>query len=100
MNTFGVQELGEAELLLGDVEGVVQVVYGVGAVQPLELDEVGPVLVDDGVEGQAVAPRGGEVAHVHVVVAGGLHLAPEEQRVLRGLGLLVVGLLDGDVLDL
>ena len=34
------------------------------------------MLVNDGVEGQSVLPGGGEVAHVHVVVASSLHLAP------------------------
>jgi len=44
------------------------------------------VLVDDGVEGETIAPRRGEVPHVHVVVAGRLHLAPEQQGILGGPG--------------
>jgi len=44
------------------------------------------VLVDDGVEGETIAPRRGEVPHVHVVVTSRLHLAPEEQGVLGGSG--------------
>ena len=41
-----------------------------------------PVFVNDGVEGETVAPTGCEVADVNVVVARRLHLAPEQQRVL------------------
>ena len=50
--------------------------------------------MNDGVEGEAVPPAGGEVPDVDVVVSGGLHLAPEQQGVLRTLGLRtrVVGL--------
>lgn len=64
------------------------------------MNEVRAVLVDDGVEGQPVPPGGGEVAHIHIVVAGRLHLAPEQQGVLGGLGFLVVGLFNSDILDL
>ena len=35
-----------------------------------------PVLVDDGIEGETISPGGGEVADVHIVVAGRLQLAP------------------------
>ena len=35
-----------------------------------------PVLVNDGVEGETVSPGGGEVSHVHIVVASSLQLAP------------------------
>jgi hypothetical protein len=48
------------------------------------LDEFRPVLVDDGVEGEAVAPRGREVSHVDIVVTGCFHLAPEQQGILGG----------------
>ena len=73
---------------------MVVVVHGVG------LDEFGifykiwAVFVNDGVEGEAVPPAGGEVPDVDVVVSGSLHLAPEQQGVLRTLGLRtrVVGL--------
>ncbi len=35
------------------------------------------MLVDDGIEGQAVPPGGGEVADIDIMVAGGLQLAPD-----------------------
>ena len=56
--------------------------------------------MDDGVEGQAVSPASGEISDVDVGVAGGLHLAPEEQRVLGRLGLARVRLFNGNILDL
>ena len=58
------------------------------------------MFVDDGVEGEPVPPAGGKVAHVDVRVAGCLHLAPQQQRVLCRLGLGAVGLFNCDVLDL
>ena len=75
-------------------KGVVEFVHCFGLGQLVVLYEVSPVLVDDGVEGQTVPPGGGEVPHVDVVVAGRLHLAPEQQSVLSTLGLRsrVVGL--------
>jgi hypothetical protein len=36
-----------------------------------------PVLVDDGIKGQAVPPGGGEVADIDIMVASGLQLAPD-----------------------
>jgi hypothetical protein len=44
-----------------------------------------PVLVNDGVEGETVSPGGGEVSHVHIVVASSLQLAPGS-RCQLGLG--------------
>ena len=59
------------------------------------------MLVNDGVEGETVAPGRGEVPHVDIVVSGCLHLAPEEQSVLGGSGCgSRSGLLDCDLLDL
>ena len=59
------------------------------------------MLVNDGVEGQTVAPGGGEVPDVDVVVAGGLHLAPEQKSILGGpRGCSRSRLFHGDLLDL
>ena len=58
------------------------------------------MLVNDGVKGETIPPGGGEVPHVHVVVASRLHLAPEQQRVLGGSGSLVLLRDHRDVLDL
>lgn len=74
--------------------------YRITTVQLLELYQVRSVLVYDRVERETVTPRGGEVPYVDVVVTGSLHLAPEEQSVLGGLGFFVVGLFDCYVLDL
>ena len=40
------------------------------------------MFVYDGIEGQTVSPGSGEVPDVHVVVAGRLHLAPEQESIL------------------
>ena len=103
--TLGVQQLAEPQVLLGRVEGALQVVGGVGFGQLLEVHEIRPagggkrpprtqirrvspqksppppppkfphpnphnppVFVDEGVEGQAVPPTGGEVLDVHLWV--------------------------------
>ncbi len=39
------------------------------------------MLLDEGVEGETIAPAGGEVSHVEVLVVGGLDLLPEEKDV-------------------
>lgn len=62
--------------------------------------QIGTMFVDERVEGEAVAPRGGKVPDVDIVVTGRLHLAPQQEGVLGRFRLLVVGLLDRDVLDL
>lgn len=97
--TLGVQQFAEPQLLLGRVEGLLEVVGRVGLGQLVEVDEIrptrgtmgrrtppgeprrpgrpqlppagAPVLVDEGVEGQAVPPAGGEVLDVHLGVAVG-----------------------------
>ena len=58
------------------------------------------MLVNDGIKGETIPPRGGEVPHVYVVVASRLHLAPEQQRVLGcSCGLVLLGD-HSDILDL
>lgn len=56
--------------------------------------------MDDGVEGQSVAPRRCEIANVHILVAGRFHLTPQQKGILGGLGFFVVGFFDCYVLDL
>lgn len=99
-NILRVQKFRQTELVLGHVERVVQVVYGVRFGQFLELDQIWPVFVNDGVERQPVAPRSREIPHVHVMVTGGFHLAPEKKRVLRRFRFLIIRLLDRDILYL
>ena len=82
VDVLWLEEARNAQLAVGDGERVVQALGRAALGQLGVVDQVGPVLVDEGVEGEAVAPRGGEVAHVHVRVVGGLDLAPEEEGVL------------------
>lgn len=95
-----IEQFRQSQLILGHIERIVEIVNGIGLAQLVELYKIRPVLVNNGIERQTVPPGGREVPDVDVVIAGRLHLAPEQQRVLGALGLLVVGLLDRDVLDL
>jgi len=38
--TLGIQQLGEAQVLLGQVEGILQVVVSVGFLQLIKVDQV------------------------------------------------------------
>ena len=57
--TFGVQHLGDVEVLLRDVEGQVEVLNRVVLRQFGVVQQVGPVPVDEGAEGKAVTPAVG-----------------------------------------
>jgi len=74
--------------------------HGVALAQLIKLDKVRAVLVDDGVEGETIAPAGREVPHVDIMISRSFHLAPEKQRIFRRLGLLVIGFFNCYVLDL
>jgi hypothetical protein len=52
------QQLGDAELGLGQVEGQVEVLQVVVRVQLVVVEEVGVLAVDEGAEAHAVAPAG------------------------------------------
>ena len=97
---LGVQQLHQTELLLGSFKCVVEVVHCIGLGQLLVLNQVGSVLVDDGIEGQTISPGGREVSNIDIVVASRLDLAPQQEGVLGGPGLLALLLVDGDLLDL
>ncbi|CAG0894528.1 unnamed protein product [Darwinula stevensoni] len=60
----------------------------------LKLNEIRTMLVDEGIEGKSIAPRCGEVAYIHIVISGCLHLTPEEQGIFGGLCLLALSLLN------
>ena len=63
--TFGIEQLGDAELVVGDPECIVEVVDVVVFLQLGVLDEVGAVGVDEGVEAKAVAPTRAEVFYLY-----------------------------------
>ena len=86
--TINVQQAHQAELLLCNGKRVLQIVARIGRIELAEVKEVGAMLVDDGVEGQAVAPAGGEVLDVDSRIPGNLALAPEEEGLLCRLGVL------------
>ncbi len=90
-----VQQLGDADLAVGDVKGQLHVAAAVRLVQGVVVDQVGPVDVQQRAEGEPVVPAGAEVAHVHLVVARRLALAPQEQALL-GRHALLVDVVDGE----
>ena len=59
--TFRVEQARNAELVLGHVEGVVEVADVVVGVEAVVVDEVGPVRVYERVEAETVAPARREV---------------------------------------
>ena len=59
--TFSVEQARDAELVLSDVEGVVEVADVVVRVEAVVVDEVGPVRVYERVEAETVAPACREV---------------------------------------
>ena len=61
VRTFGVEQARDAELVLSDVEGVVEVADVVVGVEAVVVDEVGPVRVYERVEAETIAPARREV---------------------------------------
>ena len=59
--TFSVEQARDAELVLSDVEGVVEVADVVVRVEAVVVDEVGPVRVYERIEAETVAPARREV---------------------------------------
>jgi hypothetical protein len=96
-----VEQLRNAELLLGHLERQQAVLARRALLALLVVEQVGPVPVDERAERQAVAPAGVEVLdawRVDVAVALGLLLAPEQQRLL-GRELLLADVGDLVLLD-
>jgi len=42
-----------------------------------------PVFMDESIEGKAISPACREVSNVDIRIAGGLHLTPQQESVLR-----------------
>ena len=79
--TFRVKKSCHPVFSLHDVECQLDPLSDAHALHLLPVQEVGPVPVDDGVEGEAVAPALGEVGHVDARVAVGRLLGPSEQGI-------------------
>ena len=62
--TFSVEQARDAQLVLSDVEGVVEVADVVVRVEAVVVDEVGPVRVYERIEAETVAPARREVVDV------------------------------------
>ncbi len=90
-----IEQLRDADLLVGDVESHLHVAPVVRLVERIVVDQVRAVDVEQGAEGEAVVPAGAEVSHIHLVVAGRLALAPQEKTFL-GCHALLVDVVDGE----
>jgi hypothetical protein len=90
-----VEQLGDANLLMGNVERHLHVAPVVRLVERIVVDQVRPVDVEQGAEREPVVPAGAEVANVDLVVARRLALAPQQQPLL-GRHALLVDVVDGE----
>ena len=68
--TCGLQQAGDAQLVLGQAEGLLQVVPVAPPADQLHVHQVGPDGVHHGVEGHAAAPAGPEVLHLDALAPG------------------------------
>eukprot|EP01137_Pigoraptor_chileana_P027911 Opistho-2@11140 len=95
-DVLGVKELGDANVLLGDVKGKAEVVECVlgSLLEAVVVEEIGAVAVDQSAESKTILEAHVEVLDVDVLVALSLLLAPQEQTLFGR------ELLDSDVLDL
>lgn len=83
MLTVGVQHAGDVQILLGDIEGSVQVLHGVVLGELAVVDKVGSVPMNESAEGQTVLEGQVEVLDVHVLIRRCLALAPKQQTFLE-----------------
>lgn len=83
MVTFWIQKPGDTVFLLGDVEHLLHTFPGALALRLSEVQQIGTVAVDDGAEGEAVAPGFGEVLDGDAGILVCRLLRPSQQIVLR-----------------
>jgi len=79
---LSIEQLGDAKVLLCDVEGEVKVLTRIVLAQLVVVKEVRTVLVDEGAESKTILEAVLEVLNVDVTIALGLLLAPEEETLL------------------
>mmetsp|Transcript_10250 Transcript_10250/g.25751 ORF Transcript_10250/g.25751 Transcript_10250/m.25751 type:complete len:766 (+) Transcript_10250:805-3102(+) len=86
----GVEQLRDAQVLLGVLEGGLEVLGSVRRVQRTIVHQISVEAMNERIEGHAIVEAGLEIGHVHVVVAVG-HLAdPLEQTIFGALVLAVI----------
>jgi len=81
---FGIENASNVEVLLGDIEGKVEVAKFVFGGELFVVDEIGSVSVDQSAESKTVLERDSEVLDIDVVVWLGLSSAPQEETFLGG----------------
>lgn len=85
VDIFGVKQFGNAKLIVGNIEGVIEIVEGLPVRQVIVVEEVRTVEVDEGIESESVPPRRAEVGYVDAGIAVRLSLCPQQQGILGGL---------------
>lgn len=71
-----VEECGDAQLLLGHLEGEAAVAHPVPRLQLGKVDQVGSVAVDERAEGPTIPPGPGHVGHTDAGVVGDASTTP------------------------
>jgi hypothetical protein len=61
----------------------------VALVESIVVDEIGPVYIQQGTEGQSIVPTAAKVSHFNFVVASRLSLTPKEQTLFGRHSLLI-----------
>lgn len=84
VDVFGVQQPRDAKFPVGHFEGVVEVLDVPARHETIVVEQIRPVRVDERVEAQPRSPRVCEVGNVHMLVALGLALAPQQKGVFGG----------------
>jgi len=79
---LGIEKLGDAKVLLGNVESEIEVLTGVVLAEGVKVKKIRTVLVDESAEGKTILEAVLEVLNVDVTIALGLLLAPEEETLL------------------
>lgn len=67
--TFSIKQFSDAEPALGDVECIVEVPDVVGRVQPVKVNQVGSVGVDQCVKAESTTPTRREIVNLHATIS-------------------------------
>jgi len=95
---LGIEKLRDAKVLLGNVEGEVEVLTRIFLAEGVVVKKIGTVLVDESAEGKTILEAVLEVLNIDILVALGLLLAPEEKTLL-GAETFLRKIADGETKD-
>jgi hypothetical protein len=95
---LSIEQLGDAEVLLSDVKGQVEVLTRILLAKGVKVEEIGTMLVDEGAESETILEAVLEILNIDITVALGLLLAPEEETLL-GAETFLREIADGETKD-